>query len=833
MGCGSSSTRDVNNLNNKKETGSRKAKQSPEEIVNQTITMSNIKDVRTSKKNRKGKASKKLSNEPIKVINESALSITKYFKDQISYDDESSPYTDELFPPNENSILGLDENGNPTELTQSRIKEKKLKVEEIVWLRAGEIFESGEFVLFEESISIDDINQGGIGNCYFMSALSSLAETPQLIVEVFRDLKKKENGYYEVVMRIDGQWNVIILDDYFPCSKTSKKPYFAKPNGNEIWVMLLEKAWAKINGGYQNIIAGQPYDVLSCLTNFACDQFYHTGDNFKKEDFWQKLLISSGNEDIITANSMHDDKIKEVGIVAGHAFSIFEAKEGLVKNKKVRLIKIRNPWGYKEWTGKWSDGSKEWTKEAISVFGNQEKKDDGCFWIEYDDYLKYFLCTGFCYVKSPLITKSILIEKDTSSNKQVVELSVYEEVELTIIIFTPSWRFNRELKNPCCLQINSILIKKSNSDDEDAGGSEGNKYENAFEYIESSSTAMGNCVLKATVMPGKYLLISHINFDAALNEKVVNDYYSYTINIGANEFIDADYKGCDSDSDILTKVALSGFYKKKYSGEIKKKKISVYNENTTGNTSYGSTFIYNNTESDVNYSIDTKHIVNFDLDRIESNITIPSHSSYLIMSYRKVFYSAFRFSLITKETEDEGTRYENEQLDYFIENHEIPDSEEPLVSGFIFMKVDMDFNKFCEKIDNKEILEKYYQSRYPDLMRDINALDVLDDGVPVRFIDKYIFSDESYFFGEAQEENQSIFHGRGIYYWPHSDNYFVGYFENGTMKGPGTITYASGVKIKINYDNGMMNGEGLYYAKDSNEPLKILYENNQFIKWIN
>ena len=37
----------------------------------------------------------------------------------------------------------------------------------------------------------------------------------------------------------------IIVDDYFPCNAQMKDPLFAKPNGIELWVMLLEKAWLK------------------------------------------------------------------------------------------------------------------------------------------------------------------------------------------------------------------------------------------------------------------------------------------------------------------------------------------------------------------------------------------------------------------------------------------------------------------------------------------------------------------------------------------------------------------------------------------------------------
>ncbi len=34
----------------------------------------------------------------------------------------------------------------------------------------------------------------------------------------------------------------------------------------EFWVMILEKAWAKIFGSYSNIISGHPTEVMKALT---------------------------------------------------------------------------------------------------------------------------------------------------------------------------------------------------------------------------------------------------------------------------------------------------------------------------------------------------------------------------------------------------------------------------------------------------------------------------------------------------------------------------------------------------------------------------------------
>jgi len=68
------------------------------------------------------------------------------------------------------------------------------------------------------------------------------------------------------------------------------------------------------------------------------------------------------------------------GLIGGHAYSVIRAKE--CKGK--RFVVVRNPWGASEWTGPWSDGSKEWTKEWIPALEDLEHTfgDDGEFVME-------------------------------------------------------------------------------------------------------------------------------------------------------------------------------------------------------------------------------------------------------------------------------------------------------------------------------------------------------------------------------------------------------------------------------------------------------------------
>ena len=56
-----------------------------------------------------------------------------------------------------------------------------------------------------------------------------------------------------MTLRINGVIEEIVIDDYVPVNKQGE-PIFCQPNKNEIWVPLFEKAWAKANGSYANII---------------------------------------------------------------------------------------------------------------------------------------------------------------------------------------------------------------------------------------------------------------------------------------------------------------------------------------------------------------------------------------------------------------------------------------------------------------------------------------------------------------------------------------------------------------------------------------------------
>ena len=66
------------------------------------------------------------------------------------------------------------------------------------------------------------------------------------------------------------QWRYVHIDDRIPCD-LKKRPLFAKGSDpNETWVMLLEKAYAKLHGAYGNLQTGFIDYGLRDLTGGIC-----------------------------------------------------------------------------------------------------------------------------------------------------------------------------------------------------------------------------------------------------------------------------------------------------------------------------------------------------------------------------------------------------------------------------------------------------------------------------------------------------------------------------------------------------------------------------------
>ena len=56
----------------------------------------------------------------------------------------------------------------------------------------------------------------------------------------------------------------MLVDDFLPCDAAGNTA-FCKGVGNEIWPLLLEKAYAKLHGSFERLEWGNPHEALANL----------------------------------------------------------------------------------------------------------------------------------------------------------------------------------------------------------------------------------------------------------------------------------------------------------------------------------------------------------------------------------------------------------------------------------------------------------------------------------------------------------------------------------------------------------------------------------------
>jgi len=405
-------------------------------------------------------------------------------------------WRDESFPPTIHSLVG----DNPS---------RRRDWQDLVWLRPEEFY--GEnYNLFVGKIEPNDIKQGALGDCYFLSVLSSLAEWPDRIRKIFVDKEKNPLGCYCVRMCVMGEWREIVVDDYFPCDKRTKKPVFTIGNENELWVLILEKAWAKIYGSYDNIEAGLARECLHDLT-CAPTTFFLTDDKNEWDTIWKKMLkcekknyaMTCGAGDFFMSLSRSNsfqggyDMVNSKGLVGSHAYSLLGAYEVQSKRGKVKLLKLRNPWGKTEWNGAWSDNSSEWD-EGLKRTLMPEKKDDGVFFIEYSDFLKYFTDIQFCFVNDSFKYSHILTQSE-SKHAGYFRFTITQAGKYYFTINQESKRKFSSTGRDKYATVTIVLAKLNKVS---------NKWE--YEHIAGNHRADREVWVKAKLESGEYMIYSKI-----------------------------------------------------------------------------------------------------------------------------------------------------------------------------------------------------------------------------------------------------------------------------------------------------------------------------------
>ncbi|KAK2913052.1 calpain-9 isoform X1 [Channa argus] len=276
----------------------------------------------------------------------------------------------------------------------------------VKWKRPKEICSSPQFIV--DGATRLDICQGKLCDCWFLSAIASLSMNRSLLNKVVPQAQSFQNGYngcFTFRFWQYGQWEEVIVDDLLP-TVDNKLIYLSSHDTNEFWSSLLEKAYAKLKGGYRALDMGFSHEAMVDMTGGVAEML-HVSLLPKDLPAYLGPLLSKGAL-INCANSQGDlEKRTNQGILFRHAYSLTAVDRVKTNNGYVDLVRILNPWGNTEWEGAWSDtkGSDPLPSSEWNTVSAEEKKrlksvscDDGEFWMSVSDFRQNFELVEVCHL---------------------------------------------------------------------------------------------------------------------------------------------------------------------------------------------------------------------------------------------------------------------------------------------------------------------------------------------------------------------------------------------------------------------------------------------------
>uniref|UniRef100_A0A8C6D7R5 Calpain-3 n=1 Tax=Moschus moschiferus TaxID=68415 RepID=A0A8C6D7R5_MOSMO len=292
-------------------------------------------------------------------------------------------FVDPEFPPDETSLF----------------YSQKFPIQ-FIWKRPPEICENPRFII--GGANRTDICQGDLGDCWFLAAIACLTLNKRLLFRVIpHDQSFTENyaGIFHFQFWRYGDWVDVVIDDCLPTY--NNQLVFTKSNHrNEFWSALLEKAYAKLHGSYEALKGGNTTEAMEDFTG-GVTEFFEIKDAPKDMYKIMKKAIERGSLmgcSIDTIVPVQFETRMACGLVKGHAYSVTGLEEALYKGEKVKLVRLRNPWGQVEWNGSWSDSWKDWSyvdKDEKARLQHQVT-EDGEFWMSYDDFIDHFTKLEIC-----------------------------------------------------------------------------------------------------------------------------------------------------------------------------------------------------------------------------------------------------------------------------------------------------------------------------------------------------------------------------------------------------------------------------------------------------
>ncbi|KAI4886970.1 hypothetical protein NFI96_023018 [Prochilodus magdalenae] len=290
------------------------------------------------------------------------------------------------------------------------------QMDKVEWIRPTKLVRDPHLVVDGESRF--DFAQGELGNCWFLSAIGAITFQGDILDQIIpagQSFKKDYAGIFHfrastpvphswplyqkpLIFWRFGRWIDVVIDDKLPMIDGQLIFVHCKTS-NEFWPALLEKAYAKVCGSYADMNGGF---VSEALTDFTGGVHMTLRPREGHPELWGLMYRATGYKSIMGCGTPQGATPENTelpnGIVEGHAYTITSVTKVRTQNgQSVKLLRLLNPWGHREWRGDWSDNSPLWrtvsTEERTRWLDN---KNDGEFWMSMEDFCRSFMNVDVC-----------------------------------------------------------------------------------------------------------------------------------------------------------------------------------------------------------------------------------------------------------------------------------------------------------------------------------------------------------------------------------------------------------------------------------------------------
>ena len=400
-------------------------------------------------------------------------------------------FSDPEFPPTAASLVG-----------ESSDQRAHSQVSLLSWARLGDIFGNPNMRIYED-ITPTDILAGPLGVNYLLSAVGLLAERPPLIRRLFNSDTLVPESFQVVWLFINGHWREVIVDDYVPVFEEDDKTIslaFSRTFEDQAWLPLLEKAYAKVYGGYKSIEGGHFADTLRELTG-ADVEVVQIGGSTNTEQLWNKLQQSL-NTDCLLGGVVRETILGlqqgEEQPILDHTCNILNAVEVLHPSdgSKHRIVQIRVVSGQVNWTGLWSYQSRIWTAELRERYCKLGA-EDGAYWMPYENLLSYLQELTIVHPTTAGLWNSIEVDSraEEISSFIAVSMEVFKSGSYTVSLDQIDARFVDQHYTYSTVRLVLTRVFEDGR---------------TVEHKESKFCANKTVSLTNILSPGKYVLLAQV-----------------------------------------------------------------------------------------------------------------------------------------------------------------------------------------------------------------------------------------------------------------------------------------------------------------------------------